>query len=119
MSQSNPPSVTEKTFTKFTQSQGTNYAQNRKNYHPTLYKTILSHHTSTGGQLTALLDIGCGPGTAARALAPHFQHVIGLDPSDGMIQTARLLGGTSGSGEEIRFEISSAEELGVTPYTEG
>ncbi len=29
-----------------------------------------------------------------------------------MIQNARLLGGTSGSGDEIRYEISSAEELG-------
>jgi len=37
-----------------------------------------------------------------------------------MIQNARLLGGTSGSGEEIRFEISSAEELGshLTPRVE-
>ena len=107
-----PPPVTEKTFTNFTPSQGANYAQNRGGYHPTLYKTILSHHTSTGGQLNSLLDIGCGPGTVARALAPHFQHVVGLDPSDGMIQNARLLGGTSASGDKIRYEISSAEQLG-------
>jgi ubiquinone/menaquinone biosynthesis C-methylase UbiE len=111
MSQPNP-TVTEKTFSKFTQSQGANYAQHRAGYHPTLYKTITSHHTSTGGELNTLLDVGCGPGTVARVLAPEFQHAIGLDPSEGMIHQARLLGGTSGSGDEIRFDISSAEELG-------
>jgi trans-aconitate 3-methyltransferase len=29
-----------------------------------------------------------------------------------MIQNARLLGGTSGSGDKIRYDISSAEQLG-------
>jgi ubiquinone/menaquinone biosynthesis C-methylase UbiE len=112
--------VTEKTFSKFTQSQGANYAQYRKGYHPALYKTIILHHTTTGGQLGTLLDVGSGPGTVARELASEFQHVIGLDPSDGMMQQARLLGGTTGNGEAIRFEISSAEELGshLTPKVE-
>ncbi|KAK2807953.1 hypothetical protein FQN50_005195 [Emmonsiellopsis sp. PD_5] len=109
------PTPTEQTFTNYTHEQGTRYAQSRSDYHPTLYNTILTHHTTTGGQLDTLLDIGCGPGTAARALAPHFTHTIGLDPSAGMISNARVLGGVSGGvsgGEPIRFEISSAEELG-------
>ncbi|KAK2731953.1 hypothetical protein FQN55_004404 [Onygenales sp. PD_40] len=110
------PTPTEQTFTNYTHEQGTRYAQSRSDYHPTLYNAILTHHTATGGQLDTLLDIGCGPGTAARALAPHFTHAIGLDPSAGMISNARALGGTSGAsasgGEPIRFEISSAEELG-------
>jgi len=115
MSQTAPtpaPFPTEKTFSSYTQDQGANYAQNRPGYHPELYKTIIDHHTSTGGQLDTLLDIGCGPGTAARALAPHFAHAIGLDPSEGMIQNARSLAGASSTSEPIRFEISTAEELG-------
>lgn len=103
---------TEKTFTSFNKDQGSNYAQNRPGYHPNLYKTIIDYHTSTGGQLNTILDVGCGPGTTARALASRFAHVIGLDPSDGMINTARSLGGTSSTSELIRFEISTAEDLG-------
>jgi len=104
--------VTEKTFKSFTKDQGANYAKNRRGYHPNLYKTVIDYHTSTGGKLDTLLDVGCGPGTAARALAPQFAHAIGLDPSEGMINNARLLAGTSSTSEPIRFEISSAEDLG-------
>jgi SAM-dependent methyltransferase len=107
-----PPVTAEKTFRAYTKDQGAEYAQHRPGYHPNLYKTILDHHTFTGGQLNTLVDVGCGPGTAARALAPHFPHVIGLDPSEGMINSARDLAGVSSISEPIRFEISTAEELG-------
>jgi SAM-dependent methyltransferase len=106
------PVSTEKTFSSFTQEQGANYAQNRPGYGPKLYKTIIDHHTSTAGELNTLLDVGCGPGTAARALAPQFAHAIGLDPSEGMINNARFLAGASSTSEPIRFEISTAEDLG-------
>jgi SAM-dependent methyltransferase len=114
---SNPAAATasagaEKTFTSFTKDQGAKYAQNRPGYHPNLYKTIIDHHTSTGGQLNTIIDVGCGPGMATRALAPQFVHAIGLDPYEGMINTARLLGGTSSTSELIRYEVSSAEDLG-------
>jgi trans-aconitate 3-methyltransferase len=122
---SNPPPAfvpvsAEKTFSSYTQDQGANYAQNRSGYDPNLYKTIIDHHTSTGGQLNTLLDVGCGPGTAARALAPHFAHAIGLDPSEGMIINARFLAGASSTSEPIRFEISTAEDLGwhLSPLVE-
>jgi hypothetical protein len=49
---------------------------------------------------------------AVRDLALHFVHAIGIDPSAGMITTARSLGGVSSSNDPIRFEISSAEDLG-------
>ncbi|KAE9381049.1 S-adenosyl-L-methionine-dependent methyltransferase [Stipitochalara longipes BDJ] len=109
--------VAEKTFTSFTKDQGANYAKNRRGYHPNLYKIVIDFHTSTGGKLETLIDIGCGPGTAVRALAPQFTHAIGLDPSEGMINNARLLAGTTSSSEPIRFEISSAEDLGVSLST--
>jgi trans-aconitate 3-methyltransferase len=107
---SNPTPSTEKTFTSYTKDQGAKYAQSRRGYHPDLYKTIIDHHTSTGGQLNSLLDVGCGPGTAAIALAPHFAHATGLDPSEGMISNAREA--VSSTSAPIRFEISTAEDLG-------
>jgi SAM-dependent methyltransferase len=103
----------EKTFRAFTQSQSTNYAQFRRDYHPRLYNLLLSHHQSTGGLLTTLLDVGCGPGTAVRTLASHFNHAIGIDPSEGMIATARKLGGVTGTGEEIRFVVGAVDGDGV------
>jgi trans-aconitate 3-methyltransferase len=115
MSQSAPtptPFPTEKTFSSYNQEQGKAYAQIRRDYHPSLYQTIISHHTSTGGQLDTLLDVGCGPGIAARGLDSHFAHAIGIDPSEGMIATARSLGGVTSTSEPVRFEVSTAEDLG-------
>ena len=106
------PFSPEKTFSSYNEEQGKAYAQIRRHYHPSLYQTVISHHTSTGGQLDTLLDVGCGPGTAACGLAPHFAHVIGLDPSEGMITTARSLGGVTSISETVRFELSTAEDLG-------
>jgi len=107
------PFQKEKTFSSYNQEQGKAYALARRNYSPKVYETIIDHHTSTGGKLDLLLDVGCGPGLAARSLAPHFTHVVGLDPSDGMLATARSLGGTTSGSEPIRYEVSSAEELGA------
>ena len=38
-----------------------------------------------------LLDFGCGVGRVTRALAPHFQSVVGVDVASTMISRARLL----------------------------
>ncbi|MGH8172597.1 MAG: class I SAM-dependent methyltransferase, partial [Rhodanobacteraceae bacterium] len=37
------------------------------------------------------LDFGCGAGRLSRALAAHFEHVVGVDVSGSMIETARAL----------------------------
>ncbi|KAJ5988201.1 hypothetical protein N7481_003411 [Penicillium waksmanii] len=101
----------EPTFRSYNQTQGAIYSQNRPTYHPNLYKTIIDYHVSTGGKLTTILDVGCGPGNAVRDLSSHFTQAIGLDPSEGMIKAARSLGGTSSDGSPIQFVISTAEEL--------
>ena len=105
--------TSEKTFSAYNKDQGKVYAQIRRKYHPSVYQSILDHHTSIGGQLDTLLDVGCGPGIATQGLAPRFAHAIGLDPSEGMIATARSLGGVTASSETIRYEVSTAEELGL------
>jgi trans-aconitate 3-methyltransferase len=102
----------ETTFRSFTHEQGTNYARNRRDYHPRLYQIIIDYHTSTGGQLNTILDVGCGPGRAIFTLAPRFAHAIGLDPSEGMISTARSVSSISSNPEPIRFDVATAEDLG-------
>jgi trans-aconitate 3-methyltransferase len=102
----------EKTFRAYNQSQGKAYANVRRDYHPNVYQAIVDHHTSTGGKLDTLLDVGCGPGNAAHGLAPQFAHVVGLDPSEGMIATARAINDVTPDSEHVRFDISTAEQLG-------
>ncbi|KAI8181024.1 putative methyltransferase [Colletotrichum sp. SAR 10_75] len=102
----------ENTFRKYTAEQGKFYAKGRPVYDDCLYDIIIDHHKSTGGKLDTLLDIGTGPGTVARGLGPRFKEVIGLDPAAGMIAAARSFGGVSGNSEPIRFDVSTAEELG-------
>lgn len=108
------PFSTEKTFSSYNEEQGKAYAQIRRDYHPNVYQAVLRHHTSTGGELDTLLDVGCGPGNATRGLAANFAHAIGLDPSEGMITTARALGVgvVTSTSEPVRFEICTAEDLG-------
>ncbi|KAJ5081436.1 hypothetical protein NUU61_009700 [Penicillium alfredii] len=108
-----PPTFRIRTFSAYTKDQGATYVQARSAYHSNLFKRIVDHHVSTGGQLGTLVDVGCGPGTAIRTLAPRFDYAIGLDASEGMIATARQLGGTSANNQPIRFESSSAEDLGA------
>ena len=40
-----------------------------------------------------VLDVGCGEGWLARALAPHGCRVVGIDSSEALIESARNLGG--------------------------
>ncbi|KAI0838712.1 S-adenosyl-L-methionine-dependent methyltransferase [Hypoxylon sp. FL0890] len=102
----------ETTFKSYKPEQGAAYAQARPGYNTNLYEYVIDQHTSTGGGLDTVLDVGTGPGIAARGLAPHFAHVIGIDASEGMISTARSIGGVTSTSEPIRYEISTAEELG-------
>ncbi|KAJ4077414.1 hypothetical protein NW756_012274 [Fusarium oxysporum] len=101
----------EATFRNYTQAQGESYATGRPGYSPELFEIILSHHTSTGGRLDTVLDVGCGTGQATRDLAPFFKNTIGIDPSEGMITSARET--IKSSALSIRFDVSAAEALGI------
>jgi SAM-dependent methyltransferase len=108
-----PPSSHEQetTFRSYANSDSETYAALRKKYHPSVYQTILDLHTSTNGQLTHVLDLGCGPGLATQDLAPHFAHATGLDPSENMIAFAQTLGLKTASSEFVEFRVSSAEAM--------
>ncbi|KAG5758891.1 hypothetical protein H9Q72_012974 [Fusarium xylarioides] len=101
----------ETTFREYTQAQGEFYAIGRPSYSRELYNIILNHHTSTGGQLGTVVDVGCGTGQATKDLALFFSHAIGLDPSEGMITSAR--NAVRSMAVPIRFEVSAAETLGI------
>ncbi|KAL4912913.1 S-adenosyl-L-methionine-dependent methyltransferase [Aspergillus aurantiobrunneus] len=107
----------EKTFRAYTPDQGKDYARNRVDYHPDLYETIIAHHVATGGELNALVDVGCGPGNVAANLSWHFAHTIGLDPSEGMIVTARNLHANANSN--LTSGAGSGSGSGSVPGADG
>ncbi len=61
----------------------------------------------------AVLDIGCGPGTAARYAATNAASVTGVDPSEPMLRLARLLSRTR-SAHRLRWVVGTAESLPVS-----
>ncbi|TQV99369.1 hypothetical protein V2A60_004848 [Cordyceps javanica] len=107
----------EETFRSYSKQQARTYARFRQDYSPALYDSILSFHTSSGGQDTLLLDVGCGPGNVTRALASHFERAVGLDASPAMVlqaeEQSRDAGACTKTGAAPRFHQSSAEALGA------
>jgi SAM-dependent methyltransferase len=70
------------------------YEEGRLPYAPGL-ADVLRHELGLDGR-GRLLDVGCGPGTIARRLAPLFEAVVGLDPDPGMLAEAARLGAAAG-----------------------
>jgi SAM-dependent methyltransferase len=70
------------------------YEQGRLPYAPG-YAAVLADKLGQHGQ-GWLLDVGCGPGTAALALAPYFAGVVGVDPDPDMLDQARRRAGRLG-----------------------
>ncbi|KAK0620202.1 S-adenosyl-L-methionine-dependent methyltransferase [Immersiella caudata] len=71
------------------------YAAFRPSYPPVLFNRVLAFHNADRGAAPSpsgwLLDLGCGHGLVARALAPSFTKVVALDPSANMVEQARKL----------------------------
>ncbi|KIW78368.1 hypothetical protein Z517_08203 [Fonsecaea pedrosoi CBS 271.37] len=99
------------TFRNYDPSSAAKYLKHRPRYADALIDLVISKHTSSGGQLDLVLDVGCGPGIATLSLAPHFQHAIGADPGQNMIETAKTVPSTTKSGEPITYEVCPAEAL--------
>jgi ubiquinone/menaquinone biosynthesis C-methylase UbiE len=63
-----------------------------------------------------VLDLGCGTGVAARAVArrPGFKgSILGVDLSDRLIAAARRLADDEGLSGRVRFEAGNASRLGL------
>jgi len=56
-----------------------------------------------------LLDLGCGPGKLARALAPHFSEVVAVDPSASMLRLGHDL--DDDAHANIRWLRARAEDV--------
>src|SRR5919107_3888749 len=61
------------------------------------------------------LDVGCGEGWLARALAPHSAHVLGVDGSAELIAHARA----ASDEPNLSFEVATYEELRSTVRAPG
>lgn len=111
----------ESTFRAYSNQDAATYAKARLRYSDELYQTIIAHHTSSGGKLDTVVDIGCGPGIATFQLAEYFDKVIGIDPSEGMINTARsqLEASEEKGRDNVRFEISTAEDIDPSLIPDG
>ena len=60
-----------------------------------------------------VLDLGCGPGKLARALAPRVDQVIAVDPSAAMLDLAQAL--DAGANRNIAWTHARAEDLVLAP----
>lgn len=58
-----------------------------------------------------VLDIGCGPGTAARLAAGRGARVTGVDPSEPMLRLAGMITGIRRPAGEIDWLRAGAEDL--------
>ena len=116
-----PNQPTDPTFTQFGRDQATAYRLNRGSYSADLYNEILAYHQTHGnGSFGQLYDVGCGPGNVTRDLATRFDKAIGTDPGVEMILEAIRGGGKTRTGEDVKFEVVTAEKLedteSVKPY---
>ncbi|KAF8587861.1 S-adenosyl-L-methionine-dependent methyltransferase [Ramaria rubella] len=103
------------TFRSYIPQQAQQYAENRPAYPQVLYEHIFAEHARGGGRFEFVVDVGCGPGRATRDLAQAFEHAIGLDPGQEMLNVARGRGSKTKSGEDIRFEVCEAEHIADAP----
>jgi len=81
---------------------GKAYARFRPEYPPEL-ATFLA---SLAPDKTLAVDVGCGTGQLTQLLAPHFEHVMGLDPSTDQINNATAL-------NNMEYRCAAAEQLPV------
>lgn len=72
---------------------------------------ILEYHDSTGGKREAVLDVGCGPGTATKLFAEHFRNAIGVDPSATMLKYS--LKGKTRYGHDIQYMQADCDKMSV------
>ncbi|ROT43059.1 S-adenosyl-L-methionine-dependent methyltransferase [Sodiomyces alkalinus F11] len=99
------------TFSRSTFS-AASYAAFRPSYPPPLFRSILKRTRARGATASSpsgtLLDLGCGHGLIARALSPHFDRVLAIDPSPVMVRQAVS---ATPDNPKIAFRQGQAEDL--------
>lgn len=75
---------------------------------------LVAELTSVGPD-DVVLDIGCGPGTAARHAARRGAKVIGLDPSAPMLRLAELISSVRPTDGDLEWRRGSAESMELPP----
>jgi SAM-dependent methyltransferase len=78
------------------------YQAFRPGYPPALFEWLAS--VAPGRERA--VDVGCGSGQAAVALAPHFEEVIGLDPSAAQVARAE-------PHPRVSYRVAPAEATGL------
>lgn len=96
----------EETFADHFSSNADGYRAHRPGYPSALFKWLA---TLPSKRETAW-DCGCGSGQATIGLAPHFDEVIGTDPSAEQIRNAKA---ASGGVENVRYAVAPAEASGL------
>jgi precorrin-6B methylase 2 len=76
------------------------YVLGRPNYPRTFIRRVAERCEL--GREHRLLDLGCGPGTVAVALAPYVGSVLAVDPEPGMLSEARAAVARAGVNVEVR-----------------
>jgi len=79
----------------------------RPPYAPAMYEFLLG----LAARKDCLVDLGCGPGKIAAALAPSFGEVVGVDASGPMIERAREL--FAGTHPNISWRHAPAEDAAL------
>lgn len=81
-------------------------------YRPPLHGMILGRVLSGEEVFTRGLDVGCGTGYSAVALAQYCAHIYGIDPSQSMLQEARphpKITYQQGTGEDLPLPDKSVD----------
>lgn len=81
------------TLTLVTERYDTLAAHHYAAFRPPLHTRILERVIHPGESFQTGLDVGCGTGHSTLALRRHCAHVIGLDPSQAMLDAAQAHAG--------------------------
>ncbi len=88
--------LTEAAAPSYEEGYGGVATQTHRNFEERMIRSVLLHDLSSRFSLreSVALDLGCATGRQARALAPYFKKVVGLDVSPAMIEEARKRNGS-------------------------
>lgn len=84
------------------------YLQGRAAYAPALFRRIVQ--LCRLDRSHRVMDLGCGPGPIAVALAPFVGEVVGIDPEPEMLKAAAE--NAAGAGVDIKLIEGSSYDLG-------